>query len=410
MNDPCVVIVGAGHAGGTFAALLRRAGFNGKVVLIGSEAYYPYHRPPLSKSFQEGGPTKWLYEASFYTDNAIAVRLGDTVASIDRDSSEIKLLTGEKVAYDYLVIATGAEPRRLPIDGSDLVGVRSLRSLSDAQALKGSIAEGHPLIIVGGGYVGLEVAAAARSRGVDVTILEREARLLARVASPSLSSLLAKHHVAQGIKILTDADVTRFTSNNGHVQGVELSDGRVLPSSSVLVGAGAIPREELAAHAGLVCNGGILVDNRAVTSDPKILAIGDVTQRPLSFGDISTMRLESIPSAVEQAKQAVATVMASPALDSEVPWFWSDQFELKIKIAGILNGSYETTIRGNPDSNIFALYHHRDERIVAVESVNSPRDFMAAKQLIASNTKVIPSQLSDPAMNLRDIIAVTITV
>lgn len=410
MSDSSVVIVGAGHAGGTFAALLRQAGYDGKVTLIGSEVDYPYHRPPLSKSFQKSESTKWLYEAGFYADNDIDVKLGDTVVSIDRSTQEVELLSGGKLGYDYLVIATGATPRQLPIPGGDLQGVRTLRTLSDAQALEASLAEGEPLIIVGGGFVGLEVAAAARSKNAEVTVLEREARLLARVASPSLSSSLARHHRAQGINIHTDADVVRFVARGDKVSGVQLADGRVLPCSSVLVGAGAIPGQELAVHAKLECDGGILVNDRAVTSDPRILAIGDVTKRPLSFGEMRTMRLESIPSAVEQAKQAVATVMGDVPREPEVPWFWSDQFELKIKIAGILCGTYETAIRGNPNSTSYALYHYRDQKIVAVESVNSPRDFMAAKQLIAADTTVFASQLSDPDVSLRDILAATSAV
>ncbi|MEU0466057.1 FAD-dependent oxidoreductase [Amycolatopsis sp. NPDC006131] len=397
-----VLIVGAGHAGATLAGLLRQAGHRGPIELFGDELDLPYHRPPLSKKFAEGELEQWLRPAEFYREQDITVRLGEHVVTIDGDGRRVRTASGEFHNYDHLVLATGAEPRALPVPGADLAGVVSLRTLADARVLRKCLEERLGLAVVGGGYIGLEVAAVARSRGVDVTVVEREERVLARVASPRLSEILAAHHRRQGTRIITGAEVTRIDGADGRVRAVVLGDGTEIPCEAVLVGVGAVPRDRLAADAGLLCAQGVVVDEHARTSDPRILAIGDVTRRPLGTGAL--VRLESIPSATEQAKQAVATITGAPPVAAEVPWFWSDQFDLKLKIAGLVPATPHTVVRGDPATGRFALFHHHGGMVTAVESANSPAEFMAGKKFIASRTRIDPARLADGAVPLRDAI------
>ncbi|TVT25123.1 ferredoxin reductase [Amycolatopsis acidiphila] len=395
-----MLVVGAGHAGATLAGLLRQAGHRGPVELFGDEVDLPYHRPPLSKKFAEGDLEQWLRPAEFYREQDITVRLGEHVVGIDRDGRRVRTGSGDFHSYDHLVLATGAEPRALPVPGAELSGVVSLRTLSDARILRKCVEERRALVIVGGGYIGLEVAAVARSCGVAVTVVEREERVLGRVASARLSEILAAHHREQGTHILNGAEVTRIDGADGRVRAVVLEDGTQIPCEAVLIGVGAVPRDRLAVDAGLVCAQGIVVDEHARTSDPRILAIGDVTRRPLGTGAL--VRLESIPSATEQAKQAVATITGAAPVAAEVPWFWSDQFDLKLKIAGLVPPTPHTVVRGDPAAGRFALFHHHGGTITAVESANSPAEFMAGKKFIASRTRIDPARLADSSVPLRD--------
>lgn len=394
-----VLIVGAGHAGATLAGLLRQAGHTGPVHLFGDEPELPYHRPPLSKKFAGGELEQWLRPAEFYREQDIAVHVGEHVVEIDRARRTACTASGTSHSYDHLVLATGARPRALPVPGAELAGVVSLRTLADARALRTSIAQRRPMVIIGGGYIGLEVAAVARANGVEVTVLEREDRVLARVASPHLSEILAAHHREQGTKIVTGAAVSRLDGHDGRVRAVVLKDGTTIPGESVLVGVGAVPRDELAIAAGLRCEQGIVVDAHTRTSDPHILAIGDVTRRPCQD---FLVRLESIPSATEQAKQAAATILGGTPVAAEVPWFWSDQFDLKLKIAGLVPPRPATIVRGDPATGRFALFHHDGGTVTAVESANSPAEFMAGKKFIASGARVDPARLADDRVPLRD--------
>lgn len=394
-----VLVVGAGHAGATVAGLLRQAGHPGPVELFGDELDLPYQRPPLSKKFAEGQLEQWLRPAEFYREQDITVRLGEQVTAIDRDRRCVWTDAGRAHGYEHLILATGAEPRPLPVPGANLSGVVSLRTLADARVLRKCVEERRTLVIVGGGYIGLEVAAVARANDVAVTIVEREDRVLARVASPRLSEILAAHHQRQGTRIVTGADVVRIEGDD-RVRAVVLGDGEEIPCEAVLVGIGATPRDRLAAEAGLVCAQGIVVDAQARTSDPHILAIGDVTRRPLSTGSLA--RLESIPSATEQAKQAVAAITGAPPVAPEVPWFWSDQFDLKLKIAGLVPPSPGTVLRGDPATGRFALFHHLGGIVAAVEAANSPAEFVAGKKFIASGTRIDPARLADAAVPVRD--------
>ena len=396
-----VVVIGAGHAGGTLSALLRQGGFDGDITVFGQEEHLPYHRPPLSKTFTDVQAVKWLNDPDFYGEQKITVLLGQRVVSIDRGRRTVRTSLGVDHPYDHLVLATGAEPRVLTLPGSDLRGVLTLRNLDDAQQLRAAISSHGPLAIIGGGYVGLEVASAARDRSTDVVVLERGPRILARVASEQLSSIMTSLHRDRGTLVRTDVDIAGIRGHNGSVVAVELADGSEIPCSSVLIGVGVAPREELARASGLACDEGVVVDDAARTSDPAILAIGDVTRRPVP-GMLGRRRLESIPSAVEQAKQAVATIMGLPQHTPEVPWFWSDQFDLKLKMAGVIAPDSQTTLRGNPSTGQFSLFHHRDGILSAVESSNSPAEFMAGRKFISQQIRIAPDRLADAEISLRD--------
>ncbi|WP_368680094.1 FAD-dependent oxidoreductase (plasmid) [Rhodococcus opacus] len=399
---PTVVIVGAGHAGGTLAGMLRQQKFDGRIVLCGDETHPPYHRPPLSKKYADDEFVQWLKPESFYADNEIDTLLGDPVVRIDRDARTATTASGDILEYTTLVLATGAAPRTLTLPGSDLAGVLSLRTLADATQLRQAVHTGSTLAIIGGGYVGLEVAASARARGCEVTVIEREDRVLARVASPELSAALTNFHRNRGTRILTGAEVRGITEKSGRVAGVELGDGTEIPCDLVLVGVGAIPNDTLARESGIECLAGIVVDGSARTSDPHVLAIGDVTYR-LHDTLGKMVRLESIPSAVEQAKQAASVITGTPLSPHEVPWFWSDQFDLKMKMAGMVGPDTRAVLRGNPSDSSFALFHLDSDGVpVAVETVNAASEFMAGKKFIGNRSKVDPTALADPAISLRE--------
>ena len=311
---------------------------------------------------------------------------------------------GETLAYDHLILATGARARRLDIDGSDLDGVMALRTAADAEALKTALAPVRHrvkrLAVIGGGYVGLEAAASARARGAEVVIVERESRILARVACPILSRFFQAYHRERGVHFLLDATVERLSGEDGRVKAVHLGDGSVLDCDAVLVGVGAQPNDELARAAGLECQDGVLVDLAARTSDTAIFAIGDVTRRPLPLYD-TVMRLESVPNALEQARQAAAAIVGRPAPEPETPWFWSDQYDLKLQIAGVPIGCDDMVVRGVPDAPGFALFHMAGDLIQAVEAVNAPAEFLVGRQLIGRRMPVCRTRLADRATPMK---------
>ncbi|MCE3551198.1 FAD-dependent oxidoreductase [Pseudonocardia sp. RS11V-5] len=395
-----VVVVGAGHGGAALVALLRQGGHRGEIVLIGDEPEHPYQRPPLSKKFTSGELEQVIRPREFYAEQQVVLQLGERVTGLDAAAQKLTTTSGGTFGYDFLVLATGARPRPLPAPGANLDGVAALRTLADARVLRDWLAERRRLVIVGAGYIGLEVAAVATAAGVPVTVLEREERVLNRVASSELSAILTAAHGARGVDIRVDAQVCAL-AGNGAVREVVLGSGGTLPADGVLVGIGAIPNTELAEAAGLACAGGIVVDETARTSDPAVLAIGDATVRPVA--GVGRMRLESIPSATEQAKQAAATILGTPPPAPELPWFWSDQLDLKLKIAGVVLPGREVVLRGDPGIGRFALFHLERGQVRAVETANSPAEFMAGKKLIASGVLVDPVRLADPAVPLRDV-------
>lgn len=400
-----VLVVGGGTAASTFAGLLRQSGHTGEVVVVGSERHLPYHRPPLSKKFGEPltGPQAWLRDAEFYDDQRITMCLDETVTELDTGAFTVTTDRGRVMSYDTVVLATGARPRQLSVPGAHLRGVLSLRTLDDAQLLRDAVLAGSGMVVVGGGYIGLEVASVARSHGLSVAVLERESRLLARVASPTFGGMLEERHRQRGTRVLTSTQVVAIEGDQGRVRRVYLDDDSCVAADLVVVGVGASPCDELARAAGITCapSGGIVVDEAARTSAPGVLAIGDATVRPRLGG--APMRLESIPSATEQAKQAVATLSGTTPSACEVPWFWSDQLDLKIKIAGILGPDYDTTVRGDAEGDSIALLHHHDGLPVAVETANANADFMAARRILAAGVAVDPRRWSDRDVPLREL-------
>ncbi|SUE28891.1 ferredoxin reductase [Nocardia farcinica] len=404
-NEDPIVIVGAGHGGATLAALLRQSGHTGGVVVIGAERHHPYHRPPLSKKFTGRDASQPLRPAEFYPENDIDLRRGIRVSAIDRAAMRLQLSDGSALPYRALVLATGSTPRSLPVPGADAEGVLALRTVEDALALGAALERGDRLAIVGGGYVGMEVAAVARSAGVEVTVIEREERILARVASAELSRRLSDAHRERGAAIMTGAQVAAVRSVGGRACGIELTDGRIVTADTVLVGIGAVPEDQLAHHAGLACDNGVLVDEWSRTSDPAVFAIGDVARRPLPGAD-GLVRLESIPNVTEQARQVTAALLGAEHPGHEVPWFWSDQFDLKLKIAGLIAPGARVVAREGSKPGTFALFHLTGEdNVVAVETANAPGEFIAGKKLVAERTKVDPGLLADAAVSLRDVTA-----
>jgi 3-phenylpropionate/trans-cinnamate dioxygenase ferredoxin reductase subunit len=401
-----VVIAGAGHAGGSAAAMLRQLGFEGSIALIGDEPIPPYERPPLSKAWLKGeasAESVALRPTEFYPTQKIELRLNTSVTGIDRAAKTVSLGSGETVPYDYLILALGARARRLPIPGIELDGVLELRTAADADQLKAALGPGKRLAVVGGGYIGLEAAASARGLGAEAIIIERESRVLARVACQQLSDFFEAYHRSQGVIIEVSAGVAALEGVDGHVTDVRLTDGRLIPCDAALIGVGAVSNEEIARDAGLACDGGIVVDGSARTDDPSIFAIGDCTKRPLPLYG-RTMRLESVPNALEQAKQAAAAIYGRPSPPPEVPWFWSDQYDLRLQIAGIPFDATEIVVRGDIAAGKFALFHLAEDGLVrAVEAVNSSTEFMGGRRIIQRGKRLTSDQIRDMAVTMQEL-------
>jgi 3-phenylpropionate/trans-cinnamate dioxygenase ferredoxin reductase subunit len=402
-----VVIIGAGHAGGTAAALLRQYGYEGGIVLIGDEPIAPYQRPPLSKAWLKGEASAddlMLKDDAYWAEQNIDLRLSRVVTRIDRDARRVHVAGEDSLPYSQVILATGARARPLPIPGAQLAGVLSLRSAADAEELKSVLGPGRRLAIIGAGYIGLEAAASARALGAEAVVIEREPRVLARVACETLSSFFEGYHAARGVKFEFNAGVSAFEGAHGRITGVRLADGRLIACDAALVGIGAIPNVELARSAALTCADGVVVDHEARTSDPDIFATGDVTWRPMPLYD-RMFRLESVPNALEQAKQAASAIAGRPAPAPETPWFWSDQYDLKLQIAGVPFDADQLVVRGDPASAKFAVFHMKAGRILAVEAVNAPPEFMAGRQLIAARREVSPQRLADTSISMKEVAA-----
>jgi 3-phenylpropionate/trans-cinnamate dioxygenase ferredoxin reductase component len=401
-----VVIIGAGHAGGAVAAQLRQDGFAGAITLVGDEPVVPYQRPPLSKAWLAGTSSLdhvVLRPAEWYGENHVDLRLETRVAGIDREARKVALAGGETLPYDALIIATGARPRQLGVPGEDLAGVQALRTLADAEALKAAMLPGRTIVLIGAGYIGLEVAASARKAGMKAIVVEREARSVARVACETMSAFLEDYHARHGVEFIFKAAAKGFAGSGG-VTAVELADGRLLACDLVLVGAGVVPNDELAREAGLACGNGIVVDYEARTSDPAIFAIGDVAYRPLDLYN-TQFRLESVPNALEQARCVAHVLSGKPVPAPEVPWFWSDQYDLKIQLAGLALDATSQIVRGDPATGKFAVFHMKGDAVRAVEAVNAPPEFMFGRKLIALGTPVDTGRLADISVSMKQVTA-----
>ena len=394
-----IVIVGGGHAAGQACASLRQEGYKGDIVVIGDEPYLPYQRPPLSKQYLSGehGIEKvQLRPAKFYADQNVTVRLGERAESIDTAAHTVTTSGGVTIAYEKLLIATGGRPRRLSIPGSNLAGIHYLRGIDDVDGIRGDMAPGKRLVIVGGGYVGLEVAAVAHTAGLEVHVLEMEQRILQRVTTPTMSAYYHKLHESRGVHIHTNTGVTGFRGTS-RVEAVLCGD-QEFAADLVIVGIGIIPNIEVAEAAGIECSNGIVVDESCRTSAADVYAAGDCTNHPTPLLG-RRLRLESVPNAMEQARVAAANMCDGSKTYASIPWFWSDQYELKLQMVGFSADGDTQVLRGDMDSNQFAMFYLKDGAVVAVDAVNSPKEFMICKQLIGK--QVDSSKLGDPNVDLK---------
>lgn len=395
MKPEKVVIVGAGQAGLQAAESLRAFGFEGLITLLGDEHYGPYHRPPLSKSWLAGEATE--EQLSIRSPDALArkcieLRTGAEVLSINKTDRVVRLLDGSELKYDALVLATGAKPRPLDVPGANSTGVLSLRSMSDAKAIAQRMAycaeSNLPVVIVGGGFIGLEVAATARKKGVEVIVLEAAPRLLGRVLAPFLSEWFSQLHQSRGVKLILNARVGAIeTGANSQVCAVRLQDGTILQAGMVIVGIGVQANDGLARSSGLSCEQGIIVDECSRTSDPHVFAAGDCTAR--KGGNGTLIRLESVQNATEQARCAAAAVMGKESPFKAVPWFWSDQYEFKLQIAGLSTGANRWEIHGEPESGSFSVYHYLDDRLLAVDSINAMKEHLLIRKRLDDESKQV---------------------
>ena len=399
------VIVGAGHGAGQIVTTLRQKRYTGRIVLIGEEPWLPYQRPPLSKKYLSGElPAERLYvkPAAFYDDPDIEVRLETRVERIDRDARRILLDSGDSLDYSALVLATGSRVRTLEVEGASLDDVHYLRGIDDVDRIQAGLKTANHIVIVGAGYIGLEVAAVMQTAGHDVTVVEMADRVMSRVVSPELSAFYEDVHREAGVKLLLGTGVDGFEGTDGRLTGVHLSDGRTLPADLVVVGVGILPNVELAAAADLAVDNGIVVDESCRTADSTIYAIGDCSSHPSRIYG-RRLRLESVQNALEQAKTAAINIAGGDATYDQVPWFWSDQYDLKLQIVGLSQGFDQAVIRGNPEERSFSCAYLKDGRLIAIDAVNAPKDFMQAKPLIARGARPDPAELADPAIELKSL-------
>ncbi len=405
-QDARILIIGAGHAGGSAAAALRQYGHCGPVTIMGEERVAPYQRPPLSKGLLTGdvGPAETaLKPDEFWRSNDIRLRTGVRAVELDGEARRVYADDGREEVYDALILATGARPKRPPFPGVEGAGVHVLRTLDDALALRARLQNARRLVVIGGGYIGLEAAAVARSLGVGVTVLEAADRVLARVSGPRLSAFYEDAHRAAGVELVTGAKVAAFLNADGALRAVGLADGREIAADVALLGVGVVPNLELAAAGGLACDDGVLVDGEGRTSDPQIFAIGDVANQwnPLFQ---RRLRLESVQNALDQARAVAGGLAGKPPRLDHVPWFWSDQYDLKLQIAGLIDGFDTTVLRGDPAENAFAIYYLQSDRVLACEAVNAAADFMAARQIIARGLRLSRTTIADPELTPKDLL------
>jgi 3-phenylpropionate/trans-cinnamate dioxygenase ferredoxin reductase subunit len=400
---PTVAIVGTGQAGFQAAASLRQEGFAGRIVLIGDEPVAPYQRPPLSKSYLAGDSgldELWLRPETFYAKQEIDLVAGETVRAIDRTERRLRLASGGEVSWDHVVLATGARYRPLAVQGADLDGVLPLRSLADADVLRERLDQAREVVVVGAGFIGLEFASVAIASGAGVHIIEVTHHPMGRVVSAPISRFFTDAHLRWGARISLGTGVSRILGAAGRVTGVETTDGRELPADLVLICIGVIPNAGLAGEAGLAVDNGIVVDQYLATLDPAIFAIGDCANFPTPFA-VGRVRLESVQNAVDQGRCVAAHIAGQPAPYDKVPWFWSDQGDLKLQIAGITTGHDASVLRGNPEGGHFSVFCYRAGRLIGVESVNQTADHVVARRLLAGDPGLTPEQAADESYDLR---------
>jgi 3-phenylpropionate/trans-cinnamate dioxygenase ferredoxin reductase subunit len=401
-----IVIVGAGQAADQAVHTLRRKGFTGKLAVVGDEPWLPYQRPPLSKKYLAGALDRdrlILRPQHFYTEHTIETHLGRRVQEISREARRVRLDDGSILPYDALLLATGSRPRPLTVPGADLPGTHTLRTISDVERIRGDFAAGKRLVIIGGGYIGLEVAATARELGLDVTVLEMADRVMNRVTCKEISSFYETEHARHGVRIITNSMVQALVGDarTGRVKAVLTNDGAEHPADVVIVGVGVTAADELAVASGLECANGIVVNEYCQTSDPAIYAAGDCANHP-NLHYARRLRLESVDNAFEQAANAAHNLLGSPTVHDKVPWFWSDQYDLKMIIVGLCQGHDTVVVRGSAASRSFSACYLRDGELIAIDSINSPKDQMAARKLIAARARPNLDKLGNPGIALKE--------
>jgi 3-phenylpropionate/trans-cinnamate dioxygenase ferredoxin reductase subunit len=408
-TDAHIVIVGAGQAGVMTAESLRSGGYTGAITLLGDEPHGPYHRPPLSKAWLAGDLTEAqlvMRAPEMLAKKGITLRTNAAVAGIDRAAQQVRLADGEVLAYNGLVLATGSSPRTLSLPGADATNVLPLRSRDDASRIAAHLTycaeQSLPVVVIGGGFIGLEVAATARKKGLSVTVLEAAPRLLGRVLAPVLSDWYAALHRQHGVELVLDARTAAIETVGDQAVAVTLADGQRLPCGLVVLGVGVSANDALARTAGLDCDRGIIVDACARTADPLVVAAGDCTARRLADGTL--LRLESVQNATEQARSAAAALLGQERPFTAVPWFWSDQYDKKLQMAGLSGGADAWAVRGDMGGASFSVYHFRAGTLIAVDSVNSAKEHLQARKLLEAGALPTPAQASDIVFDLNSLV------
>lgn len=398
--DPTIVIVGAGQAGGWAAQTLRKEGYAGRIVLIGDETHPPHERPPLSKSVLSGEAlpqSTWLQKAEAFEALRLDWRPGARVARIDRATKRLELASGDEVSYDKLILCTGGRARRLALPGADSVAVHTLRTIDDAQALAPMLAPGRTVVVVGGGWIGLEVAATARKRGADVVVVEAQSRLCERTVPSDISEHLLALHRSHGARIILGASIAGFATGDDGRPVVRLADGQTLTCDAIVAGVGMVPNEELAREAGLACDGGVIVDSSCRSSDPDIFAAGDVAVTANPWAG-RRLRLESWHNAQEQGIAAARSALGLEVDYQPLPWFWSDQYAMNLQIYGVPLPTHRVVARGTPGSESYVLFYLDGDVVKAALGPNAARDLRFARRLIEQRKPIDPERLADPTV------------
>ncbi len=401
-----IVIVGAGQAGVQTVDALRRRGFAGQLTLIGEEPWLPYQRPPLSKKYLAGSLERerlLIRPAAFFAEHRVTTHLGRRVTELAPRAGHVRLDDGQTLPYEALVLATGSRPRQLTVPGATLPGVHLLRSIADVDRIRADLAPGRRLVVIGGGFIGLEVAATARELGLEVTVLEMAERVMARVVAPEVSAFYAAEHERAGVRVHcgTQLRALHADAHSGRVRAALTEDGTEHAADLVIVGVGVVPADELARGAGLVCENGVVTDAHCRSSEPAIFAAGDCASH-LNRQYGRHLRLESVDNAFEQGTTVALNLLGTPTPHDKLPWFWSDQYDLKLIIVGVNHGYDRVVMRGDPAARSFSACYLRAGELIAIDSVNAPKDQMAARKLIAAHARPDPARLADPAVPLKD--------
>lgn len=404
-----VLIVGSGHAGAQAAIMLRQSKYEGTIGIIGAEKHLPYERPPLSKDYFSGEKSFeriTIRPQAFWDERAIALHLGEAVTAVDAGAHSVATAGGQTYGYDTLIWATGGEPRRLSVEGADLAGVHVMRTRDDSDAVLAETASANHIAIIGGGPIGLEAAAVLRKMGKNVTIIEMLPRVLARVGGEPLSRFFEAEHRAHGVTVLLDAHVTALEGKDGRVSGVRLADGTSVPADLVIVGIGIIAAVEPLLAAGAAGGqGGVLVDAHCRTSLPDIYAIGDCAAHPNVFADDAVIRLESIQNANDQANMVARAIAGEAQAYTATPWFWSNQYDIKLQTVGLAIGYDEKVVRGSVGDKSFSIIYLKDGKVIALDCINAIKDYVQGRKLVEAGAVIAPERLADASVPLKEMLA-----